>query len=169
MLRQRQLLGGLGVTWGANCGAASGCVQTQRRWVPNLVSKQVPVTVMQAQTEDVPYSYTVTLCKPETRTREVQVCRMVAEQQSREVLYRLRAETRTGVQVCRMVAEQQSGALHRLRTDADVQVCHMVAEQQSREVPYTVCVPETRDTASAGLSHGRRAAKPRSPLHRLRA
>ena len=42
---------------------------------------------MRPQYIEQPYKYTVTLCRQETRTRPVQRCELVAEQQSREVQY----------------------------------------------------------------------------------
>src|SRR5439155_824837 len=67
------------------CGdCAQTCYKACRKWVPNVVTTDVQCTVMQPQTEEVPYQYQVTLCRPETRTREVQVCRLVAEQQTKQ-------------------------------------------------------------------------------------
>ena len=64
--------------------------------------------VAEQQSREVPY----TVCVPETRTREVQVCRMVAEQQSREVQYTTcHAEQRTAtrqVTTCKMVPEEKT-------------------------------------------------------------
>ncbi len=148
-----------GCNLGNNCGAADGCcaagaanncVQTQRRWVSSFVTKQVPCTVMQAQTEDIPYTYTVNLCKPETRTREVQVCRLVAEQQTREVACTVCvAETRTcEAQICRMVPEQHSCEVQYTACRAEqhigmrqVTTCKAVPEVKTAS--YTVCVPYT--------------------------
>ena len=70
----------------ASCAPAPVCntVVTQNVWVPKIVQKEVQCTVNVQQCKQVPYNYTVTLCKPEVRTRTVQVCKMVPTQQEFE-------------------------------------------------------------------------------------
>ena len=64
--------GGCGDCGGCeDCGAtAGGCAPTttvcQKVWVPNVVTKEVPVTVCKTVVENQPYEYCVTVCKPET-------------------------------------------------------------------------------------------------------
>ena len=62
----------------SKCGSCGGCCGTRtvcrKVWVPNVVTKQVPVTVCRTVMEEQPYEYCVTVCKPETRTCQVRVC-----------------------------------------------------------------------------------------------
>jgi hypothetical protein len=80
----------------------------------------------------------VTLCRPETRTQNYQVCNYVQEQRVRQVQYQVCVpQQRTGtreVTTCRVVPEQQTAT----RT---IQVPYTVQKQ----VPYQVCrmVPKT--------------------------
>jgi hypothetical protein len=88
--------------------------------------------------EEVPYEYTVTLCRPETRTRTVTFCEYVPEQRTQEVQYTVcvpeqRVATHQ-VTICRTVAEQRTR-----------QVTVMVPYTEQQEVPVQVCrmVPKT--------------------------
>ena len=138
--------GGCGCSVGNACGAAESCVQTERRWVPNVVCKQVPVTVTQAQYEDVPYTYTVTLCRPETRVRDVQVCRMVLEQQTRQVQFTVcHPEQRSGmrpVTTCKMVTEERVALYNEcvpytVQKQIQVQVCKLIPKSIRCQVPVS--------------------------------
>lgn len=109
------------------CGAGDcGCTPTttvcQKVWVPNLVTKEVPVAVCKTVVEEVPCEYWVTVCKPETRTCHVQVCE-----------WETVTKTRT-VRVCDYQTETRTKTY---------QTCSMVPQQMSKEVQYTVCVPKT--------------------------
>lgn len=109
---------------GCDCGPQTTTVCRQV-WVPNMVTKEVPVTVCRQVVEQQPCQYTVTVCKPVTKTCKVRVCN-----------YEMQTKTRM-VRVCEYRTET------RTRT---YQTCTMVPQQMSREVQYTVCVPkmETR-------------------------
>jgi len=137
----------------ANCASPAPCA-TVRRWVPNIVKREVEYTCMQAQMEDVPYEYTVTLCRPEKRTRTIQVCDMVREQQSKEVQYTVCVpQTKTGtrqVTVCKTVPEEKTctytvNVPHTVQKEIQVQVCKMVPKEITCRVPVQVncgtCAP----------------------------
>jgi len=75
---------------GQPCGGCNSCgpqyvTRCIRVWVPKLVRQQVVQTVMKPQTIARPYEYDVTLCRPETRVRQVQVCETVAERIEKDV------------------------------------------------------------------------------------
>ena len=121
----------------AGCGDCAPKTTTvcKKVWVPNCVTKEVPVTVCKQVVEDQPYEYNVTVCKPETRTCQVRVCN-----------FETQTKTRT-VTVCEYETET------RTRT---YQTCKMVPEQMTKEVQYTVCVPktETPDPDRHRVQHG---------------
>jgi len=122
--------GGCGSYGGGACGGCNGCgacppattTRVVRCWVPNVVREQVTRTVMVPQTVNQPYDYAVTVCKPETRVRDVQVCRTVAEQVTREV----------PVTTCVPEKRQRTFQITKYR---DV--------VETKKVPYTVQVPYT--------------------------
>ena len=101
---------------------------TKRVWVPNVVTEQVPYTVNKAVWEDVPYEYTVTVNRPETRTRTVPVTRMRTEQRTRMVT----------VNRCRQ--EERS---------REVPVTTYKTEQRTRTVPVTTMTTEPWRPASS--------------------
>jgi hypothetical protein len=107
------------------CAWRAPCCAPTKVWVPNVVQDEVEVTVMQRQCVDVPYTYTVTVCTPETRTRMVKRCS-----------YRPEIRTRT-VRVCRYDRKT------RTRTR---QVTQCKLETRTRDVNYTAWVPQTRTT-----------------------
>lgn len=138
----------------ADCGAGDGCGAPQtttvckKVWVPNVVTKEVPVTVCKQVVEEQPCVYTVMVCKPVTRTCKVRVCNYETQTRTRMVKvcdWTTEMRTRT-YQTCRMVPEQRTKEVQytvcvpkkevRTRT---VTVCKVVPEQ--KEVTYTVCVP----------------------------
>jgi hypothetical protein len=140
---------------GCCCGTQS-CITTV--WVPNIQSKQVACTVMRPTMEDVPYDYTVTACRPETRTQTVQVCSYVNEPKTRQVEYTVclpKQQTVTRpVVTCKMVEEQQTVTCHvpvsyTVQKQVAVQVCRMVPKKITCQVPVTTvtpcapCAPET--------------------------
>jgi hypothetical protein len=139
-----------------SCGC--GDVQTAacRVWVPNLVQKEIHDTVCRTVREEQPYTYEVTVMKPETRSRTVQQTRMVKEQQTRDVTY------------TKCVPEQRSKTYEVTRVECvptektvTYQVCvprvfeKQVEVQVVKMVPKTVLVPED----CGGCGHGRRARR----------
>jgi hypothetical protein len=122
--------GGCGAYGGGRCGGCNGCgacppqmiTRTVRCWVPNIVREQVTRTVMVPQTVNQPYNYAITVCTPERRVRQVQVCRTVAEQVTREV----------PVTSCVPEKRQRTFQVTKYRDEVDV-----------KKVPYTVMVPYT--------------------------
>ncbi len=102
--------------WCGSCGASSGC----NVWVPNVVEKEVTYTCYQNVTEEQPYTYHVTVCKPEKRTREVELTDYVMEPKTKEVTY------------TKYVAEKRSKT-------CDVTRYECVPTEKT--VSYTVCVP----------------------------
>ena len=113
-----------------DCGHCGGChpcgcmtVVCKRVWVPNIVQEQVPVTYYKTQVVQKPYEYIATVCRPETRTRQVRVCDYRSEQRTRTV------------KVCEYRVERRTQT---------VPVCHYETQQRSRQVQYTVCVPQQR-------------------------
>ena len=84
---------GYGYAYRSGCGGCGSCgtcapptvTRCVRVWVPQYVQQQVAYTVMKQYVVAKPYEYCVTVCKPETRTRQVQVCEQVAQQIVREV------------------------------------------------------------------------------------
>ncbi len=124
------------------------CTVNVPRMVQETVSREVPYTVCVAKPYtvcvnrptfvDVPYTYTVTLCRPETRTRAVQVCKYVTEQQTREVPYVVcvpKQETRSRqVTVMKYVPESHTENYtvqvpHTVEKEVQVQVCRMVPQK----------------------------------------
>jgi hypothetical protein len=95
-----------------------------RVWVPNIVRENVTRTVMVPQTVNQPYDYPITVCTPEKRIRQLQVCRQVAEQVTREV----------PVTTCVPEKRQRTFQVTKYR---DV--------VETNRVPYTVTVPYTVD------------------------
>ena len=123
------------------CGHCKVCchVTTQtvcrRVWVPNIVQETCMRTVCRPQWSEVPCEYTVTVCKPETRTCTVRVCRLTYEthQRTRNVCtYETEMRER---EVCYTVCVPQE----KVWTET-VTTYRQVPEQVTRTV--MVCVPE---------------------------
>jgi hypothetical protein len=140
-------------TYTSGCG---DCAQTytcmRRCWVPKYVTREVAYTVMRPQIEEVPYTYTVTVCRPEMRTKDVQVCNFVSEQRTRQVQYRVCVpEQLTGtreVTTCRMVPEQKTATYtvqvpETVQKEVQVQVCRMVPKTITCQVPVRECCAST--------------------------
>ena len=106
-----------------------------RCWVPNWVSEPVEVTVNKLETVQVPYTYQVQVCKPQTQTRTVKVCH-----------YESQVRTCTH-QVCEFHCEM------RTRT-CTVTECKF--EERTREVSCVVCEPKT-ETRNQQVTHLRDA------------
>jgi hypothetical protein len=107
----------------SSCGdsCATTHVVTRKVWVPNVVTETKDVTVMKPKMTQEEYQYTVTVCRPEKRVRNVRVCEMVPQ-------------TRT---VTRKVCEYE--VQHRTKM---VRVCEMRPQERTRTVHYTVCEPK---------------------------
>lgn len=102
------------------CGTQMAC---RRVWVPQVETKRVEVTVYRPRMEQVPYTYTQVVYRPETRTRTVSVCDYRTESRTRDVrVCRFRPETRT----------------------VNYRTCRWVAEERSRDVGEKYCVPVTK-------------------------
>jgi hypothetical protein len=127
---------------GNGCGTVSNC-GSGPVWVPNPVQQEVEYTAYENVWEDQKYTYNVVVMKPETRTRTVKKCHMVAEQQSREVAF------------TKCVPEQRSSTHEVTRYECvpsektvtyTVQVPYQVEKQIQvrvcKMVPKTILVPE---------------------------
>ena len=127
--------------------------ETRTREVPYTVcvAKQESYVVNKPQIVDVPYTYMVTLCRPETRTRTVNVCDVVTEEQTRNVDYTVcvpKQQTRTRqVTTVNMVQEPRTETYsvqvpYRVEKDVQVQVCKMVPKKILVNVPVAPpCAP----------------------------
>jgi len=162
--------GGCGHYQGASCTGCGGCgscvapPQTRcvRVWVPNPVQVQRTRTVMQTRYVQQPYQYPVTVCRPEERTRTVQVCDRVAEQVTVDVphtycvpekrtrtydvtKYKNVEETKTQT-YCVMVPHQEE-------RDVQTQVCKMVQKVVQEKVRVWVPdAPACHDYGAAGCT-----------------
>lgn len=137
------------------CGACGGCgtITCMRRvWVPNIVQEQVQRTVYRPQYSKQPYQYQVVVCRPETRTRTVRVCRYHTETRSRTVRvcsYRTEQRQReVRYTVCvpqQRVKTLQLTSYRRVAEQKTVPYTVMVPYQTTKEVPVRVCqmVPKT--------------------------
>ena len=154
------------------CVDRCGCPHTQqvckKTWVPNIVTKEVAVQVCKMETSQEECEYTVTVCKPETRTRQVQQCQWVTEQKTRECQYTVcvpQQRTRTcNVTTCKYVQEEKTVNCTvcvpvQVQKEVDVQVCKM--EPKTIQVP--ACQPACQPCGRGGLlgrCHARRACEP---------
>lgn len=117
---------------------------TRKVWIPNLVSEEVPYTTYKTERVEQPYTYTVTVCKPEprtttsrvrvdrpeTRTKEVSFTEIVRKQVDktfREVSYRTVEEPRT-VRYTVLVPHQEERQIR-------VPVCKWVPKKITCRVP----------------------------------
>ena len=120
------------------CGTCNACCahQTvvQRRWVPNIVQEQVPVTTYRQEVSNEPYEYQVTVHRAEPRTRTVTVYDYQTETRTRTVnVVHYRTETRTRTRkVCdyELQTKTRQVAVH----DSKV-------EDRTRTVNHTTWVP----------------------------
>jgi len=124
-----------------------GCVQTCRVWVPQTVTRQVPVTVSRPEYVEVPYEYPVTVCQPETRTIARRIPKPTYETKTREVHFTVPVTSYVQRQmphtVCRPVTEEKL-----------VNYIEMVPETVERLIAVPVCtlVPQTV-TCTVGCGH----------------
>ena len=120
-------------------------VQVARQvWVPNMVTRQVPVTVNQSQLVSEPYTYTVTSCRNETRVAKDIVTDYVPETKTRDVSYTVCVPQTRKVTVNQqqMVPEKYTynvtSCKNETRVAKDI-VTDYVPETKTRDVSYTVC------------------------------
>jgi len=135
LLRHRGRLHGC---CGDGCTGTDCCGTTtrlRRVWVPEVVEQEVKATCYKPVWEEVPCEYTVTVCKPQTRTCRVRVCRMQSEQCTREVKYTVcvpeKRTCRREVTVCKWVPEEKTVSYtvrvpHKVEKEIEVRVCRMV-------------------------------------------
>ena len=137
------------------CGVpACGPRHTYRRvYVPNLVTREVPVTTYKVQEIEQPYNYTTTRCVAETKTRTVPVTRYRPEQRTRMVnVMRCRSEERTReFTVTRYAFETRTRQLPVTRTRIETQtrqvpVTRYELQTRTRQVPVTRMVHKQRTT-----------------------
>ncbi len=126
----------------------SCCPQVCNVWAPKLERREVRYTVMRPETYSVPYEYDVTVCKPERRTENVQVCNYVPEQQKCSVPYTVCVPVKkTGTREVtnwRLVQEQKSYTYsacipYPVEKQLAVQVCRMVPKTVTYQRP--ICPP----------------------------
>jgi hypothetical protein len=138
------------------CGRPICCPQTttctQRVWVPEVVQKEIEVTVHKVVCEDQPYEYEVTVCKPEKKTCTQKVCVPKCETKTREVTYTVcvpekKIGTRT-VTCCKPMMEEKEVQctvmrLHKVEKEVPVCVCKMVEQkvQVAACCPAPACAP----------------------------
>jgi hypothetical protein len=125
------------------CGDGGPAMVTtvERVWVPNLVTSTEKVKVSRVEYVEEPYTYTVTVCRPEERSQTVQVTRCVPTPRTREVkvavcVPRVVNTTRT-VTTCR---SEPFEAVEHYTVCVPVQVEREVAVRVCRMVERTVHV-----------------------------
>lgn len=138
------------------CGNPTCCPQTitstQKVWVPEVVQKEIEVTVHKVVCEDEPYEFEVTVCKPETKTCTQKVCSHKCETKTREVQYSACVlEKKTGTRTvtrCKAVMEEKEVqctvmVAHKVEKEVQVCVCKMVEKKIQVETccPQPVCAP----------------------------
>ena len=133
------------------CGdsCATPKVVTRKVWVPNVVTETKDVTVMKPQVTQEEYQYTVNVCRPVTKTRNVRVCEMVPQTKTvtRKVCeYEVQTKTKT-MRVCEMKPEPRTRTVHytvcepkQVTKTYNVTKYDIVCEPKT--VTYTVCVPK---------------------------
>ncbi len=122
---------------------------TRRVWVPNVVTEEVQVvdhvpqsqevtyTVLEQQTQQVPYDYTYVVYRPETRTGTRKVVNYVEETRTRNrKVVEYKEETRTRVR-------KQLSYKQQTRTET-IPYVNYTTEKRTKEVAFTIQVPETK-------------------------
>ena len=133
------------------CGRPVCCPQTttctQKVWVPEIINKEIDVTVNKIVCEDQPYEYEVTVCKPEKKTCTQKVCTPKCETKTREVCYTVCVpEKKTGtrwVTCCTPVMEEkevQCTVMVPYKVEREVQVC--VCKMVEKKIQVAVCCPQ---------------------------
>lgn len=128
---------------GQPCGGCNTCApryvsRCVRVWIPKIVQQQVTQTVMKREVIARPYQYDVTVCRPETRSRQVQVCEQVAT----------RIEKDVPVVNCVPVQKTRSFPVTRYREVSETKTENytvMVPHQVEKTIQVQVCkvVPRT--------------------------
>ncbi|MHC4181024.1 MAG: hypothetical protein ACYSWU_26290, partial [Planctomycetota bacterium] len=117
-----------------------GRYEVRRVWQPNVVARQVPQTTYVPQTVSRQVPVQVCRYQEEQVCRKVpyQVCRIVREEHVRKIPYTVcrqvveRVERQVPVKVCRMVTEEHVRQI-------PVTTCRTVCEERVEKVPYRVC------------------------------
>jgi hypothetical protein len=144
-------------TYGTNCCGqvvACGCVPqivstTRRVWVPNCVA--VTENVRTYQTRYVPesFDYNVTVCRPKTMQRDVDVAHCEWEKKERDVIcqvcVRVEKQGTRKVVTCKTTSEDKTISYnvcvpHQVTKKVPVQVCRMVPQTIMVNVPVPVSV-----------------------------
>lgn len=134
------------------CGRPICCPQTttcsQKVWIPEVVQKEIEVTVHKVVCEDQPYEYEVTVCKPEKKTCTQKVCTPKCETKTRDVCYTVcvpekKSGTRT-VTCCKPVWEEKEVQCtvmvpHKVEKEVQVCVCKMVEQK----IHVAACCPQS--------------------------
>lgn len=133
------------------CAPATCAPKTCKVWVPNCVEKEVEVTCMKATMVEEPYEYTVTVCKPETRTCTVRVQECKQEVRTQEVCYTVcvakQVTRKCPVTTTRCVAEKRTV---RCTVMVPHEVEKVVPVCRVKMVPKTVRVPVCCPAAPCG-------------------
>ena len=120
---------------------------TQRVWVPEVVQKDIEVTVHKVVCEDQPYEYEVTVCKPQKKTCTQRVCTQKWVTKTRDVQYTVCVpEKKTGtrwVTCCKPVMEEKEVQCtvmvpHKVEKDVQICVCKMV----EKKIQVAICCPQ---------------------------
>ncbi len=143
-----------------NCGTPT-CqhVRTVRKiWVSRPVKRRVVESITIRKQVQEPYSYTVKVCQPETRTRTKKVCEHVEKQKTREVKYTVKVpqvqtknvEVTEYKKVPRQVTEKYTVMVPRtVEKEVQVEVCRMVPQTIRCEVP--VCEQSSISNSSSEI------------------
>ncbi len=104
-----------------------GCEQTCQVWAANIVTEQVPVTVLKPQFVQEPFQYDHIVCRPEVRHVTQRIPRPIYEAESRQVS--------CVVPVCKQVEQQVSVTTYRTVVEPKVvSYTAMVAVPVTRQV-----------------------------------
>ncbi len=133
------------------CGRPTCCPQmatcSQKVWIPEVVRKEIDVTVNKIVCEDQPYEFEVTICKPVKQNCTKKVCTFKCETRTRDVQYTVcTPEKKTGtrtVTFCKPVmAEKEETCTvmvpHKVEKEVQVNVCRMV----EKKIQVAACCPQ---------------------------
>lgn len=123
---------------------------TQRVWVPKIVEKDVEYTCNEWQKHEEDRETTVTVCKPETKTRKVKTCEWVTSEEKfeyEECVWKKEQKTEKR-KVCDWVVSQEEYEyevcnLKEVERKGTRKVCELVEEEVTCKVDYFECVPKT--------------------------
>lgn len=134
---------------GGGCApSCSPCPQqcTTRVWVPEQIERPVTVTTMKPVQEEQTYQYPVTVFKPETRTRTVEICEWQPQQVTREENFTVevpqkRVQTRQITEYRSVPRQQRSQCTvmvaYQENVEVQVPVCHWIPQKITS--PIQVC------------------------------